>query len=124
VLLLLATIGSRAAAQADTAAGRCSTPTQARPDSMVPVDTAPRPERLTPMAGGPQDAPRRAVIAHFVVTADGQVDTSTVAVEHTRDAAWIARLRHNLAQAIFTPGWRDGCRVPHWSTFAVVWVRP
>jgi hypothetical protein len=60
-----------------------------------------------------------AIIAHFVVTAEGGVDTTTVRVEHTNDEAWIEQLRRGLASAKYKPAWRRGCPVARWSTFAV-----
>jgi hypothetical protein len=116
--------GREAAAQSDSSGDRCGALAAARPDSMVKVDTEPTPERLAPMKEGPRDADERAVLAHFVVTAEGLVDTSTVSVEHTRDAAWIDRLRRTLATATYKPAWTGGCRIARWSTFAVWSVQP
>ena len=110
--------GREAAAQSDSSGDRCGALAAARPDS------EPTPERLAPMNEGPRNADERAVLAHFVVTAEGLVDTSTVSVEHTRDAAWIDRLRRTLATATYKPAWTGGCRVARWSTFAVWSVQP
>ncbi len=111
--------GRGVAAQNDSATTRCAAIAQARPDSMVKVDTEPTPDRLLAMNEGPNDADQRAVVAHFVVTAEGRVDTTTITVEHTRDAAWIDRLRRNLASATYKPAWMGGCPIARWSTFAV-----
>lgn len=118
-LVLLLMLAARAVAAQDSAATGCAAIAQARPDSMVPVDSEAIPDRLVPMQEGPSDADQRAVVAHFVVTPQGRVDTTTVTVEHTRDAAWIGRLRRALAEAIYKPAWSGGCPVASWSTFAV-----
>jgi hypothetical protein len=120
LLVLLLMLGARSvAAQNDSATARCAAIAQARPDSMVKVDTEATPDRLPAMNEGPGDADQRAVVAHFVVTPEGRVDTTTVTVEHTRDAAWIDRLRRNLASATYKPARTGGCPVASWSTFAV-----
>ena len=122
---MIGPITGRALAQAaGEGGGGCPQPIRATPDSMVAADSGPRPQRLTAMGSGPRDAPHRAVIAHFVVDADGQVDTSTISVEHTNDAAWIARLRQALADAVYKPAYNNGCPVARWSTFAVLWTKP
>lgn len=107
------------AAQTDSSAPVCSTLSQAQPDSMVPVDTEATADHLPFLTEGPRDADRRAIIAHFVVTADGRVDTSTVRVEHTTDEHWINDLRRELADATYHPARVRGCPVPRWATFAV-----
>lgn len=120
LLVLVMMLSARGVtAQNDSATARCAAIAQARPDSMVKVDTEATPDRLPAMNEGPNDADQRAVVAHFVVSSDGRVDTTTITVEHTRDAAWIERLRRNLASAIYKPARTGGCPVARWSTFAV-----
>jgi hypothetical protein len=124
-LVMIGPIAGRALPQAaGEGGGVCPEPIRAAPDSMVAADSGPTPQHLTAMGGGPRDAPHRAVIAHFVVEADGQVDTSTISVEHTNDVAWIARLRQALADAVYKPAYNGGCPVARWSTFAVLWTKP
>lgn len=115
--LLLASHELRA--QSDSAPARCATVADVRPDSMATVDSEPTPDRLPFVDQGPRDADQRAIIAHFVVTAEGGVDTTTVRVEHTNDEAWIEQLRRGLASAKYKPAWKSGCPVSRWSTFAV-----
>jgi hypothetical protein len=115
--LLLAS--SELTAQSDSAPARCATVGDVRPDSMATVDSEATPDRLPFIDQGPRDADQRAIIAHFVVTAEGGVDTTTVRVEHTNDEAWIEQLRRGLASAKYKPAWRRGCPVARWSTFAV-----
>jgi hypothetical protein len=118
LLPLLVLAGRELAAQSDSGL-RCSTLGEGRPDSMAPVDTEATPNHLPLVDEGPRDADQRAIIAHFVVTAQGRVDTSSVQVEHTNDQRWIAELRRALATASFTPARARGCPVARWSTFAV-----
>ena len=107
------------AAQTDSTAVLCSTLSQAHPDSMTPVDTEVTADHLPFFPEGPRDADRRAIIAHFVVTAEGRVDTSSIRVEHTTDEHWIEDLRRELADARYHPARVRGCPVPRWTTFAV-----
>jgi hypothetical protein len=116
-LMMLASRGL--AAQNDSTPERCAAVAQARPDSMVTVDSEATPDRLPFIDEGPRDADQRAIVAHFVVTAQGQVDTSTVRVEHTADQRWIDQLRRALAGAKYNPARTGGCSVARWSTFAV-----
>jgi len=80
------------------------------------------PDHLPFVGEGPSDADERAVVAHFVVTAEGRVDTSTLQVEHTADERWIDQLRRTLAGATYHPARLKGCPVARCSTFAV-WAR-
>ncbi len=120
--LLLLLPGRGLAAQSDSVPSHCSAIAQSRPDSMVPVDTEATPDHLPFVGDGPHDADERAVVAHFVVTAEGRVDTSTLQVEHTADERWIDQLRRTLAGATYHPARIKGCPVARWSTFAV-WAR-
>jgi len=86
---------------------------------MASVDTEATPDHLPTVGEGPRDADRRAVVAHFVVTTEGRVDTSTLQVEHTADQRWIEQLRQALADATYHPARIKGCPVARWTTFAV-----
>jgi len=122
LLLLLVPWGRGLAAQSDSTSGQCSAIAQSRPDSMVPVDTEATPDNLPAVGEGPKDADERAVVAHFVVTPEGRVDTSTLQVEHTADQQWVDQLRRTLADARYHPARIRGCPVARWSTFAV-WAK-
>lgn len=106
-------------AQTDSSAASCARVADVRPDSMATVDSEATPDRLPFVDQGPRDADQRAIIAHFVVTAEGGVDTTTVRVEHTNDEAWVEQLRRGLASAKYKPAWKSGCPVARWTTFAV-----
>lgn len=123
VLALLTAPGllvSELAAQSEAppsaaAADPCAAAAAASRDSLAPVDIEPAPQQLSLLkAGAPKDAAGRPVVLRFLVTAEGRVDTASVAAEGTDDAKWLSRARRELARARFDPAELGHCRVPRW----------
>lgn len=116
---LLVLVPAPLVAQADSAAARCTAQADAPADATLPVDWEPEPKGV-PYSGNdaPKDAVGQTIVARFVVTAAGRVDTSTIAVTGTEDAKWLARFRRELGRTRFEPAQLGHCAIARAVTFS------
>ena len=117
LLSLLALVPPRLFAQSDTAAQRCAVLAKAPADSL-PVDVEAAAKGIpVNLKDSPKDAQGQRVVAHFAVTAAGRIDMATLSITGTEDQKWLARFRHDLAQARFEPAQVGHCPVARSATF-------
>jgi hypothetical protein len=113
-LLLLLPV--RLAAQSDATPAHCSRFEHLR-DSILQVESEPRPEAHRPLEGSwPKDAAGNVVTVHLLVTAAGTVDTSTIEISGTDNAKLIRRVRKAVVGISFEPARYGGCAVDRWTT--------
>ncbi len=112
LLCLSALAPHQLAAQSDTAKQRCLAQATAPADSILPVDVEPQlPIGFVKAKEMPNDAGGHVVVADFVVTATGRVDTTSVKITGTQDAKWISQFRHDLLHARIKPAEVGRCPV-------------